>query len=261
MNLSRLNWILIEQFGIDIKKIFKSIPRFIKYLSDIRKFKSLNYDIKIEYMPCIHDRYEESGSIGDEYFWQDLYVAQEIFKSSPIKHVDVGSRLDGFVAHISSFRFIEVLDIRPLSSIIPNVMFTQCDITQMDSSFVNYSDSVSCLHTLEHFGLGRYGDKIDINAPYKGLSNLANILRENGVLYLSTPVGSEKIYFNAHRVFDIYSLLDVVKVNGLVLESLAYKIPREPFTKSDNLDEDLVKLHNVEYALAVLTLRKIYENK
>ena len=261
MNLSRLNWILIEQFGIDIKKIIKFIPRFIVYLNDLRRFKSLNSGIKIEYMPCIHDRFEESGNIGDEYFWQDLYVAQEIFKSSPIKHVDVGSRLDGFVAHISSFRFIEVLDIRPLSSIIPNVMFTQCDITQMDSRFINYSDSVSCLHTIEHFGLGRYGDEIDSNAPYKGLSNLANILSENGILYLSTPVGSEKIYFNAHRVFDIYDLIESVKLNGLVLESLAYKIPGESFTKSDNIDDDLARLKNVEYALAVLTLRKIYDKK
>ena len=34
------------------------------------------------------------------------------------------------------------------------------------------TDSLSCLHAIEHFGLGRYTDPIDINIHIKGLTTL-----------------------------------------------------------------------------------------
>jgi len=37
--------------------------------------------------------------------------------------VDIGSRVDGFVAHVASFREIEVFDVRPISAQIPASSF------------------------------------------------------------------------------------------------------------------------------------------
>lgn len=51
--------------------------------------------------PCLHDRYEEAGTTESEYFWQDLLVARMIHDAEPQKHVDIGSRVDGFVAHVA----------------------------------------------------------------------------------------------------------------------------------------------------------------
>ena len=39
-----------------------------------------------------------------------------IYAARPEKHVDVGSRVDGFVAHVASFREIEVFDVRPIAT-------------------------------------------------------------------------------------------------------------------------------------------------
>jgi hypothetical protein len=83
----------------------------------------------------------------------------------------------------------------------------------------NYCDSVSCLHALEHFGLGRYGDKIDIYSLEKGLSNLVKLLAKDGLLYLSVPIGKERIEFNAHRVMDISTIL---KLTGENLEVINF---------------------------------------
>ena len=34
-------------------------------------------------------------------------------------------------------------------------------------------DSISCLHALEHFGLGRYNDPLDPNGHLKGFNNIS----------------------------------------------------------------------------------------
>ena len=62
--------------------------------------------------PCLTDRFEESGAARGHYFHQDLLVAQRIFDSAPARHVDMGSRIDGFVAHVASFREPEQRDLR-----------------------------------------------------------------------------------------------------------------------------------------------------
>jgi len=62
----------------------------------------------VAFNPQLHDRYMEAGATESEYFWQDLIVARWIQDANPERHVDVGSRIDGFVAHVASTREIEV---------------------------------------------------------------------------------------------------------------------------------------------------------
>jgi len=133
----------------------------------------------------------------------------------------VGSRLDGFVAHVASFREIEVLDIRPLRTRIANVVFRQADLTQLGPGNNEIADSVSCLHALEHFGLGRYGDAIDPAGHLKGIAGLHAMLRPKGLLYLSVPIGPQRIEFNAHRVFSLSYLIEILEPRFAV-EALSY---------------------------------------
>jgi hypothetical protein len=149
------------------------------------------------------------GTASGHYFHQDLLVARRIYERSPERHVDVGSRLDGFVAHVAVFREIVVLDIRPSASTVKNIRFVQKDVTQLDPSMIDYCDSLSCLHALEHFGLGRYGDVIDVDGYKKGFEVLTSMLRTNGILYLSVPIGRERIEFNGQRVFSTRRIRDM----------------------------------------------------
>lgn len=55
--------------------------------------------------------------------------------------------------------------------------------------------------TLEHFGLGRYGDPLDPQGHLKGFDNLCRLLEPGGTLYLSVPIGASGVHLNAHRVF------------------------------------------------------------
>jgi len=159
--------------------------------------------------PYPHEKKQQSGTAKGHYFHQDLLVARRIFESKPEKHVDVGSRVDGFVAHVAAFRPIEVLDIRPMDSKVHNIIFKQADLMSPQPEMASYTDSLSCLHAIEHFGLGRYGDPIDFEGHLKGLNNLHAILKHGGTLYLSCPIGPQRIEFNAHRVFNVKYLLSL----------------------------------------------------
>jgi len=161
--------------------------------------------------PCLEDRFSASGTASGHYFHQDLLVARRIFLNNPNIHVDIGSRVDGFVAHVASFREIEVFDIRELESGIPNVRFIRRDIMQeIEDELQGYCDSLSCLHALEHIGLGRFGDPIRVDGHLVALRNLHNLLKVGGKFYLSVPIGTQRIEFNAHRVFSLDYLLTLL---------------------------------------------------
>jgi SAM-dependent methyltransferase len=207
--------ITLKLLGIDFRFFRKSLRHVKSFIADartIRKQISAEDDIQISnYYPCIFDKDEKGGVASGHYFHQDVLVARKIFEAKPNRHVDVGSRMDGFVAHVASFREIEVFDIRPVETTTKNIRFVQADFMDSKFPFANYTPSLSCLHALEHFGLGRYGDRIDKNGHLKGFGNLHACLGPGGILYFSVPIGPLRIEFNAHRVFSLRYLLEMFK--------------------------------------------------
>lgn len=159
------------------------------------------------------DNYGESaGTNKGHYFHQDLLVASYVHQRNPSKHIDVASRVDGLVAHIASFREIIVMDIRSLpQSEHSNIRYLQGDLMERVGPLRNSCDSLSCLHALEHFGLGRYGDPLDPDGHIKGFNNLVEMLQPGGTLYISFPIGRRQVHFNAHRVFDPEEILEWIK--------------------------------------------------
>ncbi len=253
--LARLHWLLSDQFGIDPRKTLRSVLGLPRYVRDFLRFRS-GYAGRIELLPCLHDWHEEGGTTKSEYFWQDLLVARSIFQAKPKKHVDVGSLVGGFVAHVASFREIEVFDVRPISTQIPGVTFKQADLTQPVAGMADYCDSLSCLHALEHFGLGRYGDPIDPRGYERGFANMAALLKQDGVFYLSVPVGMDRVEFNAHRVFDPRSIVKLATQHSLRLSALTVIQPGGRI-ETIVLDEvHLSSLAGQRYALGLFVFQK-----
>lgn len=198
-NILKKVFIKLKILGFDIRKIisFKNYPKFKK-----QKKEWINQGGKITHSHMILSNYSgPAGNSKSHYFHQDLLVAKYIYKHKPSRHIDVGSRFDGFVAHVASYREIEVLDIRPITeSEHSNIKFLKADL--MRPQEIGYTDSLSCLHAIEHFGLGRYGDPIDVDGHNKGIKNLVSLLKNKGRMYISFPIGKKnEVHFNAHRVF------------------------------------------------------------
>jgi hypothetical protein len=228
---------------------------------DFLRFRN-NFSQKIKLMPCLHDRFEESGATGSEYFWQDFIVARWIYESNPQRHVDVGSRVDGFVAHVASFRDIEVFDVRPNTVKIPGVEFKQVDMMDLQSVKTlideSYCDSLSCLHTIEHFGLGRYGDPVDPMGYKKGIENMSLLLKKNGVFYLSTPIGKERVEFNANWVFNPFVIKKVAEECGLELKKLVVVKNGKEIVETPISDNEFEALSKCNYNLGIFCFTKSY---
>jgi hypothetical protein len=204
---SILAW--LRTFGFDPKRTIQGIKNLPVYHRERRKFQQQlggEFEWGTEF-PILDERDCASGSLG-AYFHQDQLVARWIHQNRPIRHIDIGSRIDGFIGHLAIFREVEVLDIRPQNQIVQNMVFHQLDLMdELPEEWIECTDSLSCLHTIEHFGLGRYGDPIDATGHLKGLIQMKRMVKRGGLFYLSTPIGTQRVEFNAHRIFAVDTVL------------------------------------------------------
>lgn len=250
-------------FGFDPLKFLKALRGVPLYIRDYfilvnqRSPERKYFPFGILY-PCLDDRYSESGTASGHYFHQDLLVARRIYENKPELHVDIGSRIDGFIAHVAAFRPIQVIDIRPVSKKVHNVTFIQADVMDnIDAGLIDYCDSLSCLHALEHFGLGRYGDSLQLGGHLTGFENLYNILKKEGILYLSVPIGPQRIEFNAHRVFSVEYLLDLFQKKYRI-DRFSYVDDRGELYEDISLDVKNVKNnYNCIYGCGIFEMTKL----
>ena len=206
-----------------LEEIFNIIRRplkFRRFFADMRAYNKANtrreFHAELKHLyPCVKDWDAQAGSTSF-YFWQDLWAAKKIFQAKPLEHFDIGSRLDGFIAHILTFMPVTMLDIRPLSEHIEGLKFIQADATNLEGIPDNSLISLSSLCAPEHFGLGRYNDPVDPEACFKSFKSMQRVLAPGGHLYISVPIGERNgVAFNAHRIFNpeiIISTLDELKL-------------------------------------------------
>lgn len=220
MNLSNIPKLVgggLRLFGLDPLQTCRAIRGLPTYLKNLCEYCRQSGEKKNDFpfgvpVPCLSDRYEKSGTASGPYFHQDLLAAQRIFENKPVKHIDIGSSVYGFVSHVASFREIEVFDVRDLGDTtdLVNIRFRQHDILDPSFNMSDCCDSLSCLHVLEHFGLGRYGDRVDCNGHLIGLEKMHKMLKPGGKFYLSVPIGPQRVEFDGHRVFSVKYLLGLL---------------------------------------------------
>lgn len=249
---------LSRVMGFEFKYLaanLSTLPGFGRNLQKYRKEnRRPNFSIAIrDLYPVLHEADLNAGGLRDHYFHQDLWGAKRIFERRPSCHVDVGSRIDGFIAHLLVFMPVTLVDIRPIQTTIPGLTFVQGDATSLNSFDDNSVSSISSLHAAEHFGLGRYGDAIEPDACFRFMQSLCRVLAPGGRLYFSVPIGRERVEFNAHRVFALDTILDsfsdltllsfsFIDDDGVLHEDVATEdMPRSDFscglfefTKADN---------------------------
>lgn len=228
--------------GVPLLTYIRKMPAFINEYNIIRKqavTSKEGFPLGKLY-PCLQEKDQQSGVLAEHYFYQDLHVSRKVFQNNPVKHVDIGSRVDGFVAHVASFRDIEIMDVRDLHITIPSIRFARADLSAKDFPLTDYCDSLSCLHALEHFGLGRYGDPIDYEGHLLGWKNMSRMVKRGGKFYFSVPIGEQRIEFNAHRVFSLQYLLKLIEP-AYAIDSFAYVNDRGDFFAETQLDGNAIE--------------------
>lgn len=217
--------------------------------SDLKKFLQLG-GLPTSINPVYGEWADNAGSSTGHYFHQDLLVASKVYIENPQTHIDIGSRIDGFVSHVASFRKIQVIDIRNLSlDQHPNIEFKQIDFMGSVPSAV--TDSISSLHAIEHFGLGRYGDGINPKGHLLAFDNLLKMLKVNGVLYVSFPISQKpQVVFNMHRVFSPFDILSWS--NKITLKCFDFVNDQGQLTINANINE----LPFMDYGCGIYTFIK-----
>lgn len=172
-----------------------------RYLRDWRRFgrasgQSLSL---VDSYPCLTD-WQSHTPFDAHYFYQAAWLARRLRAAGPGRHVDIGSDIR-MINVLSAFVPTEFVDYRPLSAELKGLECSAGDLTGLAREDASIP-SLSCLHVVEHVGLGRYGDPVDPEGSRKALAELQRVVAPGGWLYLSVPVGRERVCFNAHRVFD-----------------------------------------------------------
>ena len=200
-------WQAFNVYGIDVRRAVRSIrntPRFARTASAYHRQQSTAGGLPLSWRhvrPFLADAIDEAGALDSEYFYQDWWVAREVLRESPRTHLDIGSRIDGFLSHMLVFREIEFVDVRRVDLQIPGFHPIKGDARKLEMFDAESRDSISCLHALEHFGLGRYGDEIDPRGHERAAAEISRVLARRGYAYVSVPVGRERLEFNGQRVF------------------------------------------------------------
>lgn len=181
------------------------LPRFFL---EWRKYVAMTNDADVsarELYPCLTDRVARTP-FDPHYFYQGAWIARRLSRYSPSLHLDVGSS----VLTVSVFSgMVETVfvDYRPVAARLSGFKSVAADITRLP--FASSSvQSLSCLHVIEHIGLGRYGDELNPDGSLLAARELQRVLKPGGRMYLSAPVGRERVCFNAHRVFDPSTVRD-----------------------------------------------------
>ena len=158
----------------------------------------------LDLQPCLGD-WSTHTPFDAHYFYQGAWLARRISATKIAKHIDIGSSVLT-MSVLSAQVETTFVDYRPLKASLPGLTSIAGNI--LDLPFADGSvNSLSCLHVIEHIGLGRYGDPIDPQGSVKAALELQRIVSPGGNLFLSLPIGRERICFNAHRVHAPASVL------------------------------------------------------
>jgi SAM-dependent methyltransferase len=198
----------LSKWGLDPIRFVTSIKPTAIFYRDYQSYKKLSRHIEIDqgpisWSPQLGDLNDGAGISYGHYFWQDLIVARKIFEQNPLRHVDIGSRIDGFIAHLLVFRKVEIIDIRKFESFDKNLDYSSGDAMDLSNFPDGSIESISSLHAIEHFGLGRYGDPLNPNGHIQAIKEIQRVLKQGGYFYLSFPAGLPRVLFNDRRIVDI----------------------------------------------------------
>lgn len=172
---------------------------YVRLFRDASQFRRLGGQARLaDFYPCLFDCVDATP-IDPHYFYQAAWAMRLISESRPAHHVDIGSDVR-YVGMLSQWVPTTFVDIRPLQVHLPGLdcrTGTVLDLPYADASL----PSLSCLHVVEHIGLGRYGDPLDPEGSAKAAAELSRVVSPGGRLYVSVPVGRPRVCYNAHRVF------------------------------------------------------------
>lgn len=140
------------------------------------------------------------------YVYHPAWAARILTKTKPDFHVDISSTLH-FCSIVSAFIPVKFYDYRPAKLELSGLSSERANLLSLPFETGSIK-SLSCMHTIEHVGLGRYGDKLDPDGDLKAINELKRVTAKNGNLLFVVPIGKAKVMFNAHRIYSYVQIME-----------------------------------------------------
>lgn len=249
MNLRRSALLRNLKESIDPRNVMLAPFDIASFVRELRRFKrGYRGSYPIRLLPVLYERRTHSA-VDPHYAYQAYWAAREMNRWPPLgRHVDISSHVP-FVIQLSALFPLIQLEFRPPKVEIASFERVSGDILRLPFRDGSLS-SITCLHVVEHLGLGRYGDLLDPDGCWKGLAEIQRILALDGNLFLSVPVGRPAVYFNGNYVFAAH---DIMRALGLLhLVSFAYVNDAGGFVESGKASDT----DEMSYALGLFHFRK-----
>lgn len=187
----------------------KKIVRFFEFSGEFLKYRKQNdkrFSVSAKNLyPCLSDKLK-STPFDQHYVYHPAWAARILAKTRPAYHVDFSSILS-FGSIVSAFIPVKFYDYRPAELTLSNWESGFADLNNLPFES-NSQPSISCMHTVEHIGLARYGDPLDPQGDLKAIDELKRIVMPGGDLLFVTPVGQSRIEFNAHRIYSYEQIVE-----------------------------------------------------
>lgn len=141
------------------------------------------------------------------YVYHTSWAARKVQEIGAPYHTDISSSLY-FSSIVSAFVPVKFYDYRPAKLNLSNLSSETANLTKLHFEADSLM-SVSCMHTVEHVGLGRYGDPVQPEGDIVAAKELSRVVARGGSLLFVVPVGKPKIQFNAHRIYSYKMVLEM----------------------------------------------------
>jgi SAM-dependent methyltransferase len=198
-----------------VKKLIKKIIRLILspfVFGDFLRFKSAGGNRRFslnasDIYPCVKDKTVKTG-FDRHYVYHTAWAARKVKEINPAYHADISSSLY-FAGIVSAFTPVKFYDYRPAEISLPNLESREANLLSLPFAD-NSMGSLSCMHVIEHVGMGRYGEKMDYDGDLKAIKELKRVLAKGGSLLFVAPIGKiAKIEFNAHRIYTYKMITEI----------------------------------------------------
>jgi hypothetical protein len=238
------------KFFLNFIIFFFKLPKF--FFDFFIFYKKNNINSKYSLKPMLFD-IRNKEPFDPHYLYHTAWACRVLSKIKPKIHYDFSSDLR-FVTMVSSFIKTVQYNLTIPTIKLTNLKFRTTNLTDMRNIETNSLKSVSCMHVVEHIGLGRYGDSIDPNADKKAIKEIIRILMKGGNLLFVTPIGINTIYFNAHRVRGYEEVIR--SFSSLKLIEFAF-IDDNGFFSGIQINPNVKKVNTNKYGCGCFWFKKI----
>ena len=145
-------------------------------------------------------------SFDTHYIYHPAWAARILAKNKPTLHIDISSTLY-FSTIVSAFLPVHFYDYRPAHITLSDLSSEKADLLNLPFKTGSVM-SISCMHVIEHIGLGRYGEPLDPNGDIRSMMELQRVTALGGTILFVVPIGKPRVVYNAHRIYSYEMILE-----------------------------------------------------